>query len=172
LAVAVPPSAAAELLADEFPELAEVIGGIRSVPVDSVGVTVRAERLAIELVAGIIPVERDLFYSAVSRDVVPDGAFRGFAFHFRPGTDEDSALTRIAEVLGVDKGAFESVTRRTVSLPSPVLGHGQTVSRIDALTANLPVAVLGAYFDGLAIEDCALRSHGEFRRLSGGRSVA
>lgn len=165
LALAVPPAVASDLLPADMVELADVLKSVSSVEVTSVGVTLNKQRLSLEPVAGIIPLDEDLFFSAVSRDVVADERTRGFAFHFRPDVTETQALRRMAEVLGVSESDFETVERRTVVLPSPVLGHGDTVAKIDALLADSPVALLGAYFDGLALEDCLLRSQAEFRRV-------
>ena len=106
--LAVPPSLASALLADSFPELSARMGRIRTTTVESVGVVVSAQKLAIPPVAGIIARD-DLFYSAVRRDTVPDPSYRGFAFHFRPESPADARLDRVASVLGVERRDFELV---------------------------------------------------------------
>ena len=47
------------------------------------------------------------------------------------------------------------------------LGHADVVRDIDAALAGGKLAVTGNYFDGLAIEDCVLRSNAEWRRIAG-----
>jgi UDP-galactopyranose mutase len=75
----------------------------------------------------------------------------------------------MAEVLGCGEGDFLHVADKTTMLPSPVLGHGETVAELDRLLAGGKLAVSGNYFEGLAIEDCVVRSRSEWRRVSEGR---
>jgi len=164
LAIAVPPPRAAELLAEALPDLAARLAQIQTVTVRSVGVVVAGEKLTLPPVAGIVPV-RDLFYSAVTRDTVPDDHYRAFAFHFRPDTPAETRIERITAVLGVERRHFEAIVERCTELPSPVLGHQQIVDDIDRLAADLPLFITGNYFAGLAIEDCVSRSFDEFDRL-------
>jgi UDP-galactopyranose mutase len=164
LAIAVPPPSAAELLADAFPELAARLAQIQTVAVESVGVVIAKDKLTLPPVAGIVPV-RDIFYSAVTRDTVPDDRYRAFTFHFRPGTPAEERLDRITALLRVDEHDFEAIVERRVDLPSPVLGHQQIVDDIDRFTADLPLFITGNYFAGLAIEDCVSRTRDEFARL-------
>ena len=131
---------------------------------DSVGVVVAKQKVELPAVAGIVPAQ-DLFYSVVTRDPVPDPEYRGFAFHFRPGTSEDDRLERITALLGVERRDFEALVHRRVKLPSPVLGHDDVIREIDRLIAGTRLLVTGNYFAGLAIEDCVGRSLEEFARL-------
>jgi UDP-galactopyranose mutase len=107
----------------------------------------------------------DVFHSAVSRDVVPDPRFRGFAFHFRPDTAEERMLPRAAEVLGVSADDFALTVRYSMQLPSPRLGHAEIVADIDRAIAGTRLSVTGNYFAGMAIEDCVDRSKAEVARL-------
>jgi UDP-galactopyranose mutase len=124
------------------------------------------EKVRLPEVAFVVPFD-DLFWSAVSRDPVPDPRLRAFAFHFRTGQTREARLARIAEVLGCAQGDFLHVADRTTMLPSPVLGHGEAVADLDRLLAGGKLALTGNYFDGLAIEDCVARSRAEWRRVSG-----
>lgn len=164
MALAVPPSAAAGLLRDGFPEVSSVLSKIKVVTVDSVGVAVRKEAVRLKPVAGIIPSE-DIFYSIVSRDTVPDENYRGFSFHFKPGIEHEAKLKRIQEVLGVGQPDY-MVTKQSV-LPSPVLGHEKLIDEVDRLITGKRLFLTGNYFTGLAIEDCVTRSLSEFTRLKG-----
>jgi oxygen-dependent protoporphyrinogen oxidase len=164
LALAIPPPKAADLLRGAFPELAARLAQIQAVAVDSVGVVVSKSKLTIPPVAGIVPTA-DVFYSAVTRDTVPDDRYRAFAFHFRPDTPAPQRLERVSTVLAVSQRDFETVVERRVVLPSPLLGHHTLVHEIDRLTADLPLFLTGNYFAGLAIEDCIERSSTELTRL-------
>ncbi len=164
VALAVPPGAAAKLLAGVAPEAARHAAGVREVRVDSLGCAVRAEKTDVPYSTFLIPL-RDVFHSVVTRDVVSDADWRGFAFHFRPGMSRDERLRRATEVLGVGAGDLEAVAERTSTLPSPVLGHADVVASLDRALASEKVALTGNWFTGLSIEDCAQRSRDEWRRV-------
>lgn len=167
LALAVPPSMAAALTRAGFPELSARLARIRMAALETVGVVVPREKVRLPEIAFLVPAD-DLFWSAVSRDPVPDPALRGFAFHFRTGHTREDRLSRIAEVLGCGPGDFLHVADKTTMLPSPVLGHGEAVAELDRLLAGGRLAVAGNYFEGLVIEDCVARARDEWRRVSAG----
>ena len=162
LGLAVAPSVASALLKNALPDAAARLSAIRVVQVESLGVVVRKETVGLPPCAGLIPVH-DVFFSAVSRDIVADPTYRGFTFHFRQGVDREKKMRRIAEVLGTDK--FEASSENISLLPSPVLGHERIVGDIDKLIEGKRVYITGNYFAGLAIEDCVARSSAEFSRL-------
>ena len=162
LALAVPPPAAGRLLSEAWPEVAERLGRIQTVAVDSVGVVVPREAVHVEEVAGLIPLD-DVFTSVVTRDVVPHERWRGFVFHFKAGLDDEARLERIRQVLGSDD--FEDVTTASVVLPSPTLGHRELTAEVDALIAGQPLILAGNYWKGLALEECVARSAQEVARL-------
>jgi protoporphyrinogen/coproporphyrinogen III oxidase len=165
--LATPPDVAARLVAEPFPELATSLGRIAMAHVETRGVVVPASCLSFDPVAGIIAAE-DLFLSAVSRDTVPDPDRRAFAFHFRPGHPDDERTERICEVLAVSREDLEAVVDKHMTLPSPAMGHEEIVAEIDQCADGTGVFVTGNYFDGLAIEDCVVRSKAELERLQGG----
>jgi protoporphyrinogen oxidase len=164
VAIAAPASVAAEILRAGFPDIADQLALIRTATVESIGVAVEKAKLSVEPVAGIVPVG-DIFYSAVTRDTVPDERYRGFAFHFKPGQDTETRLNRIAEVLGVQREDLLDVTEKQTPLPSPTTGHEAITAEIDRLLAGQRLAITGNYFAGLAIEDCVARSTQELARL-------
>ena len=51
-------------------------------------------------------------------------------------------------------------------LPSPVIGHDRVVAELDRMLAGQRLALTGNYFEGLAIEDCVLRSRSEWARIA------
>jgi UDP-galactopyranose mutase len=166
IAVAVPPRAAAALLRDSAPELSTQLARIKEAVVETVGVVVRVERVAaIPTSMFLVPLD-DMFHSIVTRDSIPDPAWRSFAFHFKPGHAREERMQRIAEVLKVPVTDLDTVVERTAVLPSPALGHEKIVSEIDRLTAGERLCVTGNYFAGLSIEDCVARSREEWARLS------
>jgi protoporphyrinogen/coproporphyrinogen III oxidase len=164
VALALPPAVAARLLAEIVPDAARVLADIRFTEVTSTGVVVEKQACRFPRLAGLVPLD-DAFFSVVTRDVVEDDRFRGFAFHFRTGLDLDARLERIAAVTGCSRAAFLHVAEHGTALPSPVRGHGETVAALDAAIARGEVYVTGNFFAGLAIEDCALRSRTECERL-------
>ena len=165
LALAVPPPAAADLLADIAPQAVPPLRQIAIAQVDSLGVVVEKAGLAIEPVAGLIATD-DAFFSAVSRDIAPHGRYRGFTFHFKPDVlAPEQRLQRAGAVLGVEPAAFVEVAHRRNSVPSPRLGHRDLVDEIDAALEGRPLLLSGNYFDGLSIEDCVQRSAAEWKRL-------
>jgi oxygen-dependent protoporphyrinogen oxidase len=164
LAIALPPDQGQRLLAPVLPQAAAALARIRTTAIDSTGVALPKDALPLPRLAGLVPLD-DVFFSAVSRDVVPDERMRGLAFHFRTGLGQNERLDRIAKVTGANKDAFLAVAELRSCLPSPVLGHAEIVTAIDQAIAGSHVYVTGNYFGGLAIEDCVLRSVAEVRRL-------
>jgi len=132
---------------------------------DSMGVVVRRDRLKLPEMAFLVPAD-DIFWSAVTRDPVPDPEWRAFAFHFRTGKTDAEKRARIAQILGVAGSDFEEVSQRMTLLPSPVIGHDRVVAELDRMLAGQRLALTGNYFEGLAIEDCVLRSRAEWARLA------
>ena len=165
LALAAPPTVGAQLLGRAFPGVASLLAQVKVTPVLSTGVVVHRQATPLEPLAFLIPLDDERFYSAVSRDTVPDPTYRAFAFHFRPGTSADQGLELAAEVLRVERGALEHVVHRSVELPSPRLGHRDLVAALDLATAGSALFLTGNYFDGLSIEDCVARSRLESARL-------
>jgi UDP-galactopyranose mutase len=168
VALAVPPDAAAALLREPFPELAAQVSRVKTVSVDSVGVVLPKEKAWPPPCAFLVPVD-DSFFSCVTRDPFPDPAFRAFAFHFKPGLTRDARLERITGVLKVERADFLHLAEARRVLPSPALGHGEIVAEIDRCLAGGKLLLTGNYFEGLAIEDCVLRSNAEWARVKAGR---
>ncbi len=165
-AVASPPPSASKILSGSFPELSAHLSKIPSGTVETVGVALHKDEVTVPPVAGIIAAE-DIFLSAVSRDVVKDDRFRGFAFHFRPGrAGRDEKLARIAAVLKVRPEQLTRVAYKDDnSVPSLAVGHSRWVAEADRLVAGRPLLLTGNYFSGVAIEDCVVRSYEESERL-------
>ncbi|MCL5024139.1 MAG: FAD-dependent oxidoreductase [Nitrospirae bacterium] len=165
LAVAAQASAAAALLRTSFPEISALLSRIEMGRVETVGVAIRKDSSLLGPLAGIIAVDNS-FYSAVSRDPLPDENRRGFAFHFKSGAATlESRLARIAEVLQVKREELEGAVSAENHVPALRVGHDALVTELDRLLARRKLLLTGNYFSGLAIEDCVSRSLSEFGRL-------
>jgi protoporphyrinogen oxidase len=164
LALAVPAPEAANLLAPLAPEIATALTGIQTAKIESVGVVAEARHAHLPRLAGIVPVN-DTFFSAVTRDVVPDERWRAFTFHFRAGLTLDERVDRIRAVIGLGRNEFACVATHATSLPSLSLGHAAIAQEIDRRLPGSGIYLTGNYFGGLAIEDCSLRSAKEAERL-------
>jgi len=164
--LAVPPRAAAPLLAGVAPAAAAAASRVAQVEVDSLGVAVPADAVSLEYATFLIPREGPL-RSVVTRDVVPDPDRRAFTFHFAPDLPRADRFERAAAVLGLSPDALAGARERRGVLPAPRRGHAELVAALDRALAGKPLAVTGNWFGGLAIEDCVLRSRSEWRRVAG-----
>lgn len=164
-AVATPPLAAASVLGGVAPELAAQISQVKETSVDTLGFSVRASKVRLPVSTFLVP-KKDLFFSVVTRDAVPDPDWRSFSVHFRPGLSAGERLARATQVLGLGRQDLEEVVERTSVLPSPVVGHDAVVREVDRLSAGRRLCVLGNWFAGLSIEDCVDRSRAEWTRVA------
>ena len=168
LAMATPASVAAELLGTAFPDVSSKLALINVNKVESLGVVVKKDDTPLPNFANLIA-SNDLFYSVVSRDVVPDASFRGFTFHFKPGVaDEAAKMKRVSEVLRIPTAEVAEMFTKNNLLPSLTVGQRQLVTEIDSLTQGRNLFLTGNYFYGLSIEDCVTRSRSEFNKLASG----
>lgn len=164
LALATPASVSAQLLQKSHPDISQHLSQIQMAKVNSVGIIVEKGAVPIKPVAGIISPD-DLFYSIVSRDIVPHDKFRGFTFHFKPDVaDRDVQAKRITEVLGITSSQIEYMISKLNIVPSLKVGHHEIINDIDTLLADQRLLLTGNYFLGLSIEDCVSRSLHEFQR--------
>jgi oxygen-dependent protoporphyrinogen oxidase len=165
VAVATPPAAAARLLRPAAPELATHVARVKEAAVESFGAAVRADKVRVPPSTFLIPRD-DAFHSVVTRDSIPDPAWRAFVFHFKPGPSREEKLARAARLLQVDGADLEEIAERRSVLPSPVLGHEEVVREVDRLSAGSRLCVTGNWFAGLSIEDCVERSRQEWARVA------
>ncbi len=108
--------------------------------------------------AGLIAVD-DVFYSAVSRDYVPDPLWRGFAFHFQPGAMGHADQLKCAcRALGVGTDRVAEVAQVANRLPALRKGHADLVAKLDETLAGARMGITGNWFIGVSIEDCLTRS--------------
>ncbi len=165
MAVAVEHRAAAGLLSKNYPALSDAIRRMETASLESLGTRIPREKCTLPECAFIVPVD-DIFFSAVSRDPFPDPAWRGFAFHFRPGVAHEQKVERICGLLGVSSSDLDVLAGQNLTLPAPRIHHADIVADIDRSLENTGIALLGNYFMGLAIEDCMQRAASEWQRLN------
>lgn len=165
VAVAVDHRGAASLLKDHFPSLSAAIERIEAVAVESIGTRIARDRCWLPECAFIVPVN-DMFYSAVTRDPFPDPKWRAFAFHFHSGLTRKKKVDRICELLRVSPADLDDLAEQQLTLPSPKIYHAAIIHDIQLNLENTGLALVGNYINGLAIEDCVLRSQSEWQRLN------
>jgi len=159
ITMACPPPTAGRLLANVAPAVSELLLQIKGVKVETMGVIVDKKDITLDPFSFIIAKD-EIFTSVVSRDIIPHEKYRGFAFHFRAtGLDKETKLTKIEDVLGIDRSAI--VAKAETVHFSPTLGMDHK-SRLKALDEKLKeqkgLYIIGNYFGGIAIEDCAIRA--------------
>ena len=165
LVVATAPDIAAGLLRHAFPELAEMLAEIKMVDIESESVLFSKNKLKLPPVAGIIGRE-EAFYSAVSRDLVPDSGYRAFTFHFRPALlGRQEKIDCICKVLGVQETDILGHASMVNRLPALRQGHGQWVERLQQGLSGHDLGLTGNWFSGVSIEDSLVRTADEFQRL-------
>ena len=164
LALATPSAVSSRLLQTIEADIAGHLGTLKAASVDSLGVVVKKEDISVRPVAAIIS-PNDIFFSAVSRDTVPDDQYRGFAFHFRPGESEETKMQRITDVLGIKEDKIVHRCEIMNTVPSLRVGHREWLEKMDGMLAAKNLLLTGNYFGGMAIEDCVSRSLSESGRL-------
>ncbi len=157
-------TSAPELIREVFPDLAEKISKIKFQKIESFGVVVPKEATGLKPFAGLVPLD-DAFFSAVSRDTIPDENYRGFTFHFKPDIlTPKEKIKKICTVLGITEDQIIESHERLNIVPSLRLGHYELVDEIDSLLKEGNLFLSGNYFAGLSIEDCVSRSKTEVER--------
>ena len=168
VALAVPPDAAAALVAQAFPALAAHLGRMETRAVQSLGIVFADPLAHVPRLAGLILPEGPCF-SAVSGDTFQVPGQRAWTFHFdgaRAGTPE-AMLAYACQVLGTSPQAVAHTARRDHTMPAITLGHDAWLRTLDELAAGTGLMVVGNYLTGLSIEDCAGRALSEFERVLG-----
>lgn len=165
VAVAATHAESAALLADSFPELSAAIQSIETVTVESLGMRIARAKCWMPECAFVVPVD-DIFFSAVTRDPFPDPNWRAFAFHFRAGQTRDQKIRCICNLLRAEPSDLDQITEHTTTLPAPRINHPKAIAEIrKQIEGKRGLALVGNYFNGLAIEDCISQSFSEWQRI-------
>ena len=167
LTLAVPPDAAARLLPDGFETARAALKAIGMAEIETLTLAFHTTDLDLPALAGLIAVDEQ-FYSAVSRDFLPDPNHRGFAFHFRPGVlCRDDQVAVACRALGIDPGRIAGQAQVHNRLPALRAGHAAVVGQLDGALAGSRLGLTGNWFLGVSIEDALTRSRSETDRLFG-----
>ncbi|MEY3219651.1 MAG: hypothetical protein RIT27_1008 [Pseudomonadota bacterium] len=165
LVIATPVNVAATLLENIAPQMGEMLKEIPISTVESFAVKVPKEMVKLKPFAGLIGAEEN-FYSVVSRDTLNDEKYRGFTFHFKAARcDEKAKLQTISTVLNISVDQILEKTSTINQLPALRPEHNRLIQQVEKLLQNQPLALIGNYFQGVSMEDCASRSFAEFNRL-------
>lgn len=165
LTLAVPPDQVARLLPEGFERARSSAGAVGVVEIDTLVLAFRAADLGLPSLAGLIAVD-DTFFSAVTRDFLPDPGYRACAFHFAPGAlPPQGQLRRACLALGVAPERVAAQAWATNRLPALRVGHPVLVEALDLDLAGRRLAVTGNWFLGVSIEDALTRSRAEADRL-------
>ncbi len=165
LTLAVPPDQAAQLISEGFEEARSVAASIGVAEIDTLVLAFRAGDLVLPPLAGLIAVD-DTFYSAVTRDFLPDPGYRACAFHFRPGAlASEEQVERACAALGTSPERIAAQARVQNRLPALRAGHAALIERLDGSLAGTRLGITGNWFLGVSIEDALTRSRAETDRL-------
>jgi protoporphyrinogen oxidase len=165
LAICTAVAGVGDLISSVAPEISEKAARIKYQPIESFGVVIAREDTDLQHFAGLVPTNDD-FFSAVSRDTVPDNKFRGFTFHFKPGIlTKEQKIEKVSSILRVKSNQLIEIQEKMNIVPSLRLGHYELVNEIDALLKGKNLYLSGNYFAGLSIEDCVGRSKQEVARM-------
>jgi len=165
LTLAVPPDQAARLLPDGFEAARAAAASIGMAEIETLVLAFRTSDLGLPPLAGLIAVD-DAFYSAVTRDFLPDPGYRACAFHFRPGAlHPQDQVERACAALGAAPERILAQTWVANRLPALRVGHSALVERLDRDLVGRRLGITGNWFLGVSIEDALTRSRAESDRL-------
>lgn len=96
--------------------------------------------------------------SIVSKDTLPHDKYRGFTIHFKE-KPADSVLEQYYNLLQIDDAAKIKTASCSFTLPELKLGHHKWRDELIEAEKSLDnIDILGNFFDGLSLEDCAIRA--------------
>ena len=168
LAIATPVHETIPLLKSSNREIVRELSKMNISNTDSIGIIIEKDKSPVKLIAGIIPLDDDSFFSTVSRDTIPHTEYRGFTFHFTQNKcTYKEKLQKICKILRISNNEIIHAVECENSMPTLKRGHGALINKIDTILSQspLPLLITGNYFNGLSIEDCVLRSFNEWHRI-------
>lgn len=167
LAIAADPRTASSLLEKIDNSVATILNEVETSRCESFSVLVNADKLSLDLIAGIIPSSDD-FMSVVSRDVITNdiNEVRSFTFHFQKGAKTDAEkLNIICDVLKIKSDDIVESQKASHILPALSIKDLDIAENITKKRTDDDIFILGNYFYGLSLEDCVNRSFDEFQRF-------
>jgi len=169
LALAVSPKHVSVLLKDINPELSDLLNEFPIQNIESSALILDKEKPGVEPLTFVIPLQ-GACYSMVTRDVLPDDKYRGFACHFEENdiANGEQKVT-MAELLSLNQSDIPQTTKANHSLPLIKTGHKERMSAIKTQAEKSGLYITGNYFNGLSLEDCVERSNQEAQRYLGNK---
>jgi protoporphyrinogen oxidase len=108
------------------------------------------------------------FRGMVSRDVIDFGKkadlpkYRAATLHFAPKVEYTEAIRKLKPAFGMDESTELTLYAESFTLPKLTPEHGQRLLKLEtALKKIKNFHLLGNFFGGLSMEDCAIRAKSE-----------
>jgi len=162
IAFASSPAQVSNLIEGLNPELADLMNEFPIQNIESSALILEKDKPGIEPLTFVIPTQ-GACYSMVTRDVLADEKYRGFACHFQQndisnGEQDDT----MAKLLAVDE--IPQTTKANHTLPLIKVRHKERMAGVIYQAKKMGVYITGNYFNGLSLEDCVERSSQEAQR--------
>ncbi|MCZ4696250.1 FAD-dependent oxidoreductase [Ancylomarina euxinus] len=165
LAFASSPKEVSNLLNVMNSELADLLSEFPIQNLESMTLILEKDKPGIEPVTFVIPLQ-GACYSMVTRDVLPDEKYRGFACHFQQDdASNGEQATTMARLLAVDE--IPQPVKANHTLPLIKVGHKERLAAIISQAQKTGIYITGNFFNGLSLEDCVERSNEEAKRYLG-----
>jgi len=165
LAFASSPKQVSSLLKGINSELAELLSEFPIQNLESTALILDKDKPGIEPVTFVIPLQ-GACYSMVTRDVLADEKYRGFACHFQQNDASNGEQKEtMAKLLSVDE--IPQTVKASHTLPLIKVGHKERMAAIISQAQKTGVYITGNFFNGLSLEDCVERSNEEANRYLG-----
>jgi UDP-galactopyranose mutase len=104
------------------------------------------------------------FRGMVSRDAVYDAEFRAATLHFLDSFEPVDAFLKLKPLFGITGDVYTQSER--FSLPRLLSGHRKRAEKLEESLKGLKnLHLLGNFFGGLSMEDCAIRAEKEARNV-------
>lgn len=164
IALAVAPDLAGKLVEEIDSELSQVMQGYACKQITTKTVILSKEKIKFDPVSFIIPLQGECL-AMVTRDVKTHENYRGFAFHFEENSKSaEEQKTFMAELLKVQEEDLGEIIEAKHQLPVLNLAHKERMPKVKELSQKKGIYLVGNYFNGLSIEDCAERAIQEAER--------
>ncbi|MDR2883837.1 MAG: FAD-dependent oxidoreductase, partial [Deferribacteraceae bacterium] len=160
LVIATDALTAGKLLNPISQKLSELLSQLPHHPSYALGLSAEVSKIGVPPFSYMIAKNMP-FRSGVSRDVVPHNKYRGVTFHLKENAGHDVAKS----MLSLSGDAVEA--RESYILPELRLGHHEWKAEVEKLATEIPnFHLLGNFFEGLSMEDCAIRAKEEALRAT------
>lgn len=165
LAFASSPKQVSDLLKDINPELASLLREFPIQNLESTALILDKDKAGIEPLTFVIPLQ-GACYSMVTRDVLANEKYRGFACHFQENDASNGEQKEtMAKLLSLDE--IPQTVRASHTLPLIKVGHKERMAAIISQAQKTGIYITGNFFNGLSLEDCVERSNDESKRYLG-----